>query len=404
MNTPETSPARTASFAALVFLLFSFRPALGDDDSSESLETVPSTDVEVPGLDLAIDDAGNAGGIMRSIASKWPEDLVIAPVPSYSPQLGWNLTLAGGYFLTPQEDDSDVPPSILGGFVMAAENGSRMYGGGIKLHLLGDKLRVQAGATDMDIRYRFYGIGNDQGNLGISLDMLQDGPLYFASGSWRVWRNLYIGLGFLGGKIDSRLRIELPDPPPFSFFDPVLRLRLGAVVVPVEIDSRDHQQFPRNGWFVSAKGRFYRKSLSGDFDAETFKLVANHYLPMRDGDVLASRVIMKSASDGTPFFLLSSFGGSTDLRGYPSGRYRDRWMYAMQTEYRWQYSDRWVFTGFVGFGEVAERFSDFGSNLLPAAGVGGRFVLSEKHKVSLSADLAFGDDGAEFYFGIGEAF
>lgn len=334
--------------------------------------------------------------------SNWPEDLVIAPVPSYSPQLGWNLTLAGGYFLTPQSTESDVPPSILGGFIMAAENGSKVYGGGVKLHLLEDNLRIQAGVTEVDIRYRFYGIGNDQGDLGISLDILQDGPLYFASGSWRVWKTLYVGLGFLGGDIDSRLRIDLPGPPPF--FDPTLSLKLAAITVPIEIDSRDHQQFPRDGWFVSAKGRFYRKSLSGDFDAETFKFVANHYLPIRDQDVLASRVVIKGASEGTPFFLLSSFGGTTDLRGYPSGRYRDRWMYAVQTEYRWQFSNRWVFTGFVGFGEVAERFGDFGKNLLPAAGVGGRFVLSEKHKVSLSADLAFGDDGAEFYFGIGEAF
>ena len=53
---------------------------------------------------------------------------------------------------------------------------------------------------------------------------------------------------------------------------------------------------------------------------------------------------------------------------------------------------------------MAESFSGIGENFLPAAGVGARFVLSKKHRVSLSADLAVGDDGAEFYFGVGEAF
>lgn len=402
VNILQISPARALSIAALVLLLVAFQAVIGDDSTEEALDAIPSTDTEVPGLDMAIDDAGKSGGLLRSIVGNWPEDLVIAPVPSYSPQLGWNLTLAGGYFLTPKSADSDAPASIIGGFIMGAENGSNVYGGGVKLHLLDDKLRVQAGAMDMDVRYRFYGIGNDQGNLGISLDLLQDGPLYFATGSWRIWKKLYVGLGLLYGDINSRVRIDLPDPS--SFFDPTLRLKLGAIVVPVEIDSRDHQQFPRDGWRIAAKGRIYRKSLSGDFDAETFEFATNHYLPMRDRDVLASRFVVKSASDGTPFFLLSSFGGAKDLRGYPSGRYRDRWMYAMQTEYRWQYSDRWVFTGFVGFGEVAQQFKDFGSNLLPAAGVGGRFMLSTKHKVGLSVDLAVGDDGAEFYFGIGEAF
>ena len=45
-----------------------------------------------------------------------------------------------------------------------------------------------------------------------------------------------------------------------------------------------------------------------------------------------------------------------------------------------------------------------GSNFLPAAGVGARFVLSQKHKVGLSVDLAAGKDGTEYYFGVGEAF
>ena len=54
--------------------------------------------------------------------------------------------------------------------------------------------------------------------------------------------------------------------------------------------------------------------------------------------------------------------------------------------------------------EVADSFSEIGKDLLPAAGVGVRFVLSKKHQVSLSSDIGVGKDGVEFYFGIGEAF
>jgi len=79
-------------------------------------------------------------------------------------------------------------------------------------------------------------------------------------------------------------------------------------------------------------------------------------------------------------------------------------MYSMQSEYRWQYSDRWIFTGFAGVGEVAESFSDFGENFLPAVGLGTRFVLSQKHRISLSMDVARGVDGSEYYFGVNEAF
>lgn len=60
---------------------------------------------------------------------------------------------------------------------MIAENGSKAYGGGANLHLMDDKLRVKVGAGYADVRYRFYGIGNDIGDRGISLDILQKGPL-----------------------------------------------------------------------------------------------------------------------------------------------------------------------------------------------------------------------------------
>ena len=369
-----------------------------DDDSGQSFEA-PGADASMVSNVLHLDNANTALNPFQKLAAGWPEDLVIAPIPAYSPQLGWNLTLGGAYFLDLGEQHANVSPSMVGGFAMVAENGSYAYGGGTYLHLLNDKLRVKAGAAQVDIRYRFYGIGNEIDFLDI--DILQEGPAYFLTGSWNIWKKLYVGLGYRRGSVDTRLRVNIAPP---SDFDPVLSLDIGAFSIPIEIDSRDHEQFPRNGWHVVGQTVLYRDSAGSDFEAETYKISMNRYFPMRETDVLAARLVVRSASENVPFFLLSSFGGTTDLRGYPSGRYRDRQMYAMQTEYRWQFSDRWIFTGFVGVGEVAEHFSEMGRNFLPAGGIGARFVLSEKHKVGLSFDIATGNDGTEVYFGVGEAF
>ena len=381
-----------------------FAEVEGDENDPQREFELPGADVAVlngdGGLDVA--DVDFVGNPAKSWFEKWPADLVVAPIPGRSPQLGWKLTLAGGYFLGGRDEESDTPPSIVGGFAMVAENGSNAYGAGGNFHLLDDKLRIKVGAGYADVRYRFYGIGNNDGENGVSVDILQEGPLYFVSASWRVWSKLYVGLGYLGGNVDSSLRINFPDPPPF--FDPSLKLDIGALVIPVEFDSRDHEQFPRDGWFVSGRSMLYRESLGSDFDAETYKLAVNNYRPMGEQNVLALRAVLRSTGGDAPFFLLSTFGGSTDLRGYPSGRYRDKWMYALQGEYRWQFSQRWIFTGFAGFGEVAEYFDEFGRNFLPAAGIGARFVLSQKHRVGLSMDVAVGNDGTEFYFGVGEAF
>jgi len=366
-------------------------------------------DFDLPASELAIlpgdggvdmSDADFVGNPLASIAEKWPDDLVIAPVPGYSPQVGWSLALAGGYFLESKEEDGDTAPSLLGGFAWYAENGSYAYGLGGNLHLLDDDLRVKFGGGYMDVRYRFYGVGNDANDLGISLDVLQEAPMYFASASYRVWKKLYVGLGYVGGDVDSRLQFIIDEP----FVDPSIKMEIGAITIPIVVDSRDHEQFPRNGWMMTGRTMLYRKDVGGDFDAETFMINVNRYLPVRERDVLAFRGYFRATSGKAPFFIKSTFGGSTDLRGYPSGRYRDNMMYALQSEYRWQVNSKWIFTGFAGFGEVAPDVSEFGKNFLPAAGVGARFVVSQKHRVALSADVAVGKDGTEYYFGVGEAF
>ena len=387
------------TFRPLVVLtLLASNAAFANTDAQQDIDLSP-VDSTADSNIFHLEEVNSALNPFQALAKKWPEDLVIAPVPAYSPQIGWNLTLGGAYFLDSGEKNTDVPPSLIGGFALAAENGSYAYGAGTYLHLLDDKFRVRAGAAYVDIRYRFYGIGNSIDFLDV--DILQEGPAYFLSGSWNIWKKLYVGLGYRRGTVDTRVRFVASPP---AFFDPVLGLDLGAISIPIEIDSRDHEQFPRNGWQVTGKTVLYRESVGSDFEAETYKVSVNHYAPMRETDVLATRVVVRSASEDVPFFLLSTIGGDTDLRGYPGGRYRDRHMYALQTEYRWQFSDRWIFTGFVGVGEVADQFSEMGRNFLPAGGVGARFVLSQKHKVGLSLDVATGNDGTEIYFGVGEAF
>ena len=350
---------------------------------------------------LELTDVDFEGNPLRRFAEKWPDDLVIAPIPGRSPQVGWTLALGGGYFLGSRDEDSDVAPSILGGFGWYAENGSYAFGAGGNLHLLDDDLRVKFGAGYMDVQYRYYGRGSEQNDLGVYLDILQEAPMYFGSASYRVWKKLYIGLGYVAGSVDTRPKIVTDES---TFLDPTVSLDIGAITIPITVDTRDHEQFPRRGWLMEGRTMLYRKDVGSDFDAETYNISLNRYIPVRENDVLALRGYFRTTGGDAPFFILSTFGGSSDLRGYPSGRYRDKAMYALQGEYRWAMNDRWIFTGFAGFGEVAPDFGSFGGDYLPAAGVGARFVMSQKHRVSLSFDVAQGKDGAEYYFGVGEAF
>jgi len=148
------------------------------------------------GLELA--DAEFTGSPIKRFAERWPDDLVIAPIPGRSPQVGWTLAVAGGYFLESEKEDAEHAPSVIGGFGWYAENDSYAFGAGGNLHLLDDDLRVKFGAAYMDVRYRFYGIG-ERNDLGVSVDILREAPMYFTSASYWIWKKLYVGTEYYFG-------------------------------------------------------------------------------------------------------------------------------------------------------------------------------------------------------------
>lgn len=387
-----------------------FAKSIIADSESGQVEPRVDTEFDTPELGIldgngALENVDDALAVdpVPSWFQSWPEDLVIAPVIGRSPQLGWMLTGLAGYYMDLDKNNPDARQSIVGVFGMISENDSYVYGAGAALHLFEDKVRIKVGAGYGDINYTYYGTGNIINDTGISIQIRQKTPLYFASSTYRVLDSFYMGLGFLGGNVETGFDVRYTQPS--SFADVTYDLNIAALEIPLQFDTRDHAMFPRNGWLINGRALLYRKDLGSDVETNTFMVNFNNFRPMRERDVLALRLYLRGTGDDAPFFLKSTFGGRTDLRGYVSGRYRDRMMYATQAEYRWQYSDRWIFTGFAGFGEVAEQFSEMGENFLPAAGVGVRFVLSKKHKVGLSADFAAGnDEDTLFYFGVAEAF
>ena len=64
--------------------------------------------------------------------------------------------------------------------------------------------------------------------------------------------------------------------------------------------------------------------------------------------------------------------------------------------------------GGVTFANVGQVFSSIGSmsseNLLPAVGAGVRIRLTEDNNLNYSIDIAYGRDGVQYYFSIGESF
>ena len=364
--------------------------------------SVPNQPME-PGSTMGTDTVDIGIAETNSWFSWWPSNLIVAPIPGREPVFGWDLSLFAGVFLDLDKAHTNTPPSSIGVIAWIAENNSYAVGGMGNFNLFNDYVRIEAAAIYMDLNYRFYGVGSDAGNQDIYLDANQQMPAYYANAKYQIFPNGYLGLGYMGAVAEVTYSTDSPLVPPGIL--PISdTFTLSGVEVPFQYDTRDNQQYPRNGWLVDASGIFFTDALGSDVSSELYSVAVNRYLPMRDRDVIAMRAFTQATSSGTPVFLYSSIGGRQDMRGYAYGRYTDRMAYTLQAEYRWQLLDSWILTGFGGVAEVAPNYGSFFNDILPAAGAGVRYFLSKEYNVTLAFDVAVGRNGTEYYFSLGEAF
>ena len=118
------NPFVSSSLGATILLMASCVVAQNTTEETASLEDPEEfarvLDVGPPPPNLELAQVSFDEGIMKRLINRWPEDLVIAPVPGRSPTFGWTLAVGGGYFMESGDPDSDSPPSAVGGFAWFA--------------------------------------------------------------------------------------------------------------------------------------------------------------------------------------------------------------------------------------------------------------------------------------------
>ena len=170
-------------------------------------------------------------------------------------------------------------------------------------------------------------------------------------------------------------------------------------------DKRSNVSYPRSGYLIEADFTTYPNAFANQEESNQFTVSYNHFFSNRNKkDVIATRVYIGVAV-GNVNFNQQFIVGETDIRGYSYGQFRGNSLFALQGEYRWNFSKR---HGAVGFGGLA---TILGSNnqgddgkILPGAGVGYRYVFMEDTHSTIGFDVAVGDGDWGFYLRLSEAF
>jgi hypothetical protein len=353
-----------------------------------------------------------AGGEPQAQASDVPSDrgtrkpqIIFAPVPFSSPASGTGVAAGGVAFYNP----NDTPHQwITGGGVVWTSRGTKGIAAFHKMASTDDHFRFNATASFLDQENHFFGIGEAAGDLGDALT-LQDKQLNLkATATFQVFASGFVGVRYQLGTHDARTDEEEGEPPSLTPPPPPDQLdsTLSAIGPAFTYDTTDSQSQPRRGVEIDATWTFGFGELGDSYDHDKLMVEGHAYFSLSRRTVLATSAQFCSADGDVAYYDLCLFGASADLRGYETGRYRDRASWAVQGEVRHSFTDRWGGVAFVGLGGIAPSAGDLADegNLLPAGGIGARYRPFKSNDIQLRVDLAVGKNDHGIYVGIGEAF
>jgi hypothetical protein len=329
---------------------------------------------------------------------------LIAPVPFSNPTIGTGLVLASAYVFPIDENDSLSPPSVVGLGAMHSTNGSRAAVVGGMAYYNEDRHRLSGGIGHYDVTYDFYGTGNEAGDTGVSVPLQQRGKAFRMEYLRLGGRDLYFGARYTFSEARVSVEVEPPASWPGIPADQ-LRSTTGALGLIAERDTRDSTFYPTSGVLLEASVDFYGSLWGSDFTYQAYSVTYNSYRRLNEDTVLACRAYARQVGGNVPFYGLSLFGKQGDLRGYTAGQYRDKFMLALQSEYRQRVTGPWSYVVFAGVGEVAPRLTALNlDSILPSVGAGVRYTLAEENRINIRMDMAYGKEGVAVHFGVGESF
>ena len=302
------------------------------------------------------------------------------------------------------EDDNDgrprrlAPPSISGIFGAATENGTWGAGGFHFGSWKRDSIRYMGGLGTLSVNLKFYGKNEDS--------ILKDGVEYNLEG-WGTLQKLLFRMGdsdlFLGAKFiyyDTKSTFDLSSLP-IEIDQWEVDFRNIGLGVAIEYDSRDNIFEPNYGVHLDISAMFYNgEGVLPDSTREyqITDITNKWWFPALPKLIMGWRVQADLSTGDVPFYALPSIS----LRGIPYNRYQGSHVLETELEARYQFTYRWSVIPFVGVGATADELSEFGSsNARWAGGVGIRYLIARKLRLSYGLDIARGPEDWAIYLRVG---
>lgn len=259
--------------------------------------------------------------------------------------------------------------------------------------------------------FNFYGIGNETD--AVSEDRLVQGFVKVVlEAEKRFWPSMYTG--FSAGFENY----HFTDKEIGGIFttDPTIIHKIGGSVFYVGVsqtyDTRNSNNYTTKGMMAKVSYQYApdfwgKENFTGSF----IKANVRSFWSLSPKFVIGVNGLFHSIQGkNVPFYLLPQMGNDEMMRGYYTGRYRDRNLLAAQAELRYRYNNRFGAAIFGGAGQVFENGGLGIKNFKPSYGAGGRYFFDPEKGLSVRVDYGIGEKRANekrqtgFYISLAEAF
>jgi outer membrane protein assembly factor BamA len=268
------------------------------------------------------------------------------------------------------------------------------------------------GYYDLDSMDEFWGLGPDtdtDDKVGFSWEKYGGtATAGFPEGSI-IWGRAYVN--YERTSVFRSREVSEPDLvdvfPEFDFPE----LELWGSGANLTLDLRDSPGYPKKGIFVQGTAEFWRSA--GDEDLEWIRYTgeASGHIPLGGWHVFSVKAgvdVAEPEKGEIPFPYLPTLGGSQNLRGFASWRWRDEAALYGTAEFRWRIWLEHVQDSskasaletaiFYDVGDVGDELGDIdlGKDRKTAYGLLARFYLVGNHLITLGAGRS--DEETRFVF------
>ena len=298
--------------------------------------------------------------------------------PSYNPEASFGIGGAMLMTFRMNKFDSISQRSFIPIGFNISINGTFIAAGAGTLFFNENKFRIYIKYGYRTEPANFYGIGYQQIEMAEELRKLSKDSITFHKANiqfyprfvWEVRPNL-----FAGTLLDVNYSHSKDMPYWMKHSSEVIKygnkyhnIGVGGLL---QYDTRDDVATPFHGVFLSAMGTVYGKYLGGDFNYEMIELEYRQFKQVFNRrSTLAWTAKSQIGLDNVPYTELPNFGGSSDLRGYLWGKYRDKSMAYGIVEYRHMFMSqaayargafwsKWGAVAWVGTGTLGKTPADW---------------------------------------------